>query len=67
MPERFLVKPRNLKASFVLIAMLQQLSWARVTYYWAKPLVLQVVAEGDDAIVHKNIFEIISLNPFEDQ
>ena len=25
----------------------------------------QVVAEADDAIIHKNIFEIISLNPFE--
>ena len=47
--------------------MLQQFSWAQVAYYWAKPLVRQVVAEADDAIVHKNIFEIISLNPFEDQ
>ena len=27
----------------------------------------QVVAEADDAIVHKNIFEILSLNPFGDQ
>ena len=25
----------------------------------------QVVAEADDAIIHKNIFDIISLNPFE--